>query len=590
METAVAEIARAREEFLASGQVPTDAPVRAEIVASWRRSVQHGLTPQAASPVESQLAIADPQILRATRPVIDARRQILRDLRCGITLTDSEGRLLARWVDDSVFARRLDSRLVHPGFSISEPVIGTNSAGIALELGDSVQVSGPEHFAAGATQMTTAGSPVRHPVTRRMAGTINIVAEFADSSPVLLAWIREVASAIERTLSGMVSRRERLLLDAYLDVVKDTRHPVICIDDQTIISNAAAARLVGTMDQPILWELASATAQGEKLSAEPIVLSGGETVLASCSPVGDGTSTIGAVIRLKKAPDADRAPVTAGLTTDDSGASSELPGLVGSSPAWREFCQRANAGFQQSRALAVLGEPGSGKTAIAHALTSSAAAVETVAPEHLRQALNGSADVLVVEGLEAADHAQLSMVMRTVGNELPAGMRIVATYTTAPSNIQGSSIPDVLMDWPGAVVRVPPLRERLGDLAELLEAITRSEFGRVGGPRWLAETVQTLTRLRWQQNLKSLQALVRSVLAGKVTAYVKVSDLPSRIQAHGARRQLAGLETAEAVAIAEALDKANGNKKLAADSLGIARSTLYRKVRALGLDLSVWNF
>jgi hypothetical protein len=51
-------------------------------------------------------------------------------------------------------------------------------------------------------------------------------------------------------------------------------------------------------------------------------------------------------------------------------------------------------------------------------------------------------------------------------------------------------------------------------------------------------------------------------------------------------RPLARLEQAEARAIMTAVREAGGNKHRAAESLGIARSTLYRKVRALGIDLS----
>ncbi len=39
-----------------------------------------------------------------------------------------------------------------------------------------------------------------------------------------------------------------------------------------------------------------------------------------------------------------------------------------------------------------------------------------------------------------------------------------------------------------------------------------------------------------------------------------------------------------------ALREADGNKHRAAESAGIARSTLYREVRALGIDLSTSAF
>ena len=60
---------------------------------------------------------------------------------------------------------------------------------------------------------------------------------------------------------------------------------------------------------------------------------------------------------------------------------------------------------------------------------------------------------------------------------------------------------------------------------------------------------------------------------------------PPALLAKAAPRRLTAIEHAELEAISEALDAAGGNKRDAARRLGIARSTLYRKLRAYGLDL-----
>jgi transcriptional regulator of acetoin/glycerol metabolism len=44
------------------------------------------------------------------------------------------------------------------------------------------------------------------------------------------------------------------------------------------------------------------------------------------------------------------------------------------------------------------------------------------------------------------------------------------------------------------------------------------------------------------------------------------------------------MEDHERAAIQQALDAANGNVRAAADRLKVARSTLYRRIRALGLS------
>ena len=49
------------------------------------------------------------------------------------------------------------------------------------------------------------------------------------------------------------------------------------------------------------------------------------------------------------------------------------------------------------------------------------------------------------------------------------------------------------------------------------------------------------------------------------------------------------LQRSERESVLDALSVSHGNKKAAAGQLGIARSTLYRKMRALGIDEKRWD-
>jgi sigma-54 dependent transcriptional regulator, acetoin dehydrogenase operon transcriptional activator AcoR len=589
---------RARAEFLRDGLRPVAAVVRPPILASWHRSALYGLRPNLRPPAVIGKVDHDNHIARAARPVVEARTDVLKDVACGITLTNSTGLLLERWVESPVYARRLDARGVVPGGSVAEMDVGTTSSGIALETGQSVLVIGPEHFADGAIRMSTAGAPIRDPVTHRILGTVNLACGQADTSPFMLQWIRDLATLIEGRLLDSASSRERALLQTYLTGDRDSRHPVICMNEHTIIGNASAARLIGDLDPAVVWETASKTVQSHtEQRVELMTARGSIRVEVIAQPIVDGDEVVGARMHLRR----HTLPLHTSANCDASGPRSSpaacdpaavLPGMSGRSAAWRRFCEQLTR--FPGEPLLLTGEPGTGKSMTLAALAPLAVVLDaqrsidddTCWLVLVHKALRSGAQAVALDSLEALSTDVLGATMSAIAARGPHGPLVLAARTHNAADELNPGTDNGVSAWPGIVVRVPPVRERIGDIPLLLTALTAAATVTTATPRWSTEAIQTLTRVHWIANVSSLGRLVSTVLRQRTPGpTIGNDDLPTAVKSSGTRKQLFGLDLVEAHAINAALVAAAGNKKLAADYLGIARSTLYRKVRALGIDL-----
>jgi DNA-binding NtrC family response regulator len=143
-----------------------------------------------------------------------------------------------------------------------------------------------------------------------------------------------------------------------------------------------------------------------------------------------------------------------------------------------------------------------------------------------------------------------------------------------------------------AVIPVPPLRERLDDLLELVESLLVD----LGRPdlRVSPATLVALRAHRWPGNVRELKnvlscavALIDPATMTLEPAQVRLEE-SSPLQDHVARLDrlpLGGqtLDRIERVAIRQTLAQADGNKVSAARTLGIAVSTLYEKLKKYGL-------
>jgi sigma-54 dependent transcriptional regulator, acetoin dehydrogenase operon transcriptional activator AcoR len=129
-------------------------------------------------------------------------------------------------------------------------------------------------------------------------------------------------------------------------------------------------------------------------------------------------------------------------------------------------------------------------------------------------------------------------------------------------------------------VDVPPLRDRLEDLPTIVHALIERSGAR---GRMLPAAIRALSQQEWEGNIGELATVVTAALEGRRTADLTVRDLPPEYQSHPPRR-LTRMEQVERSAIVRALTDAGGNRTRAAELAGIGRATLYRKIRAYGLD------
>ena len=581
---------RARESFMSGERDSTDSPVRTAIVQSWKRSILYGLEPSRSRPVFEDTQRVNEQFMAAAGPVINARRGALVDSSSSLTITDAHGLVLSRCVEDSSLTRRLDHHDVLPGFSFAETAVGTNSAGMILETGHASMVAGPEHFFEESLQLTCSGAPIYHPTSKRMIGTLNLTCRFEDTSPIMLSWVREVAADIERALAVVSNRREHLLFEAFLADNRDSRHGVVCLDEHTIISNAAASRLIGSADRPILWEhAADAISGGHTDRSIQLDLANGSTVSVTVVPITDGPDAVGAVLRVK-AP----SKRTTGQDFINERIAT-IPGLVGRSAEWQRVCQAA---LQQSEmSLLIVGAEGTGKFSVATgALGGDVVVIDALDPEstdratwvsRVQDTIISTDKPVVLRHLDAVEPTWQRSAIAALTLARARGIRVAATMTNSES-AGGLSTP--LVEWFDTTITIPRLSDRTDDLPLLLDALS-ARHNRTGRRiRWMADAIQALGRVDWERNISSLDALVRELVVSKRREYIGAQELPTDIRVRAARRQLLGLEQAEAMAIMNALRDTGGNKRLAADKLGIARSTLYRKVRAFGIDLSAAHF
>jgi len=134
-------------------------------------------------------------------------------------------------------------------------------------------------------------------------------------------------------------------------------------------------------------------------------------------------------------------------------------------------------------------------------------------------------------------------------------------------------------------LRVPPLRERRGDILPLAEFFLGQQHPTL---RFAPDAIESLCAYPWPGNIRELKNAVIKCVVACTEDVIRSTHLPPEIRVRRAvvetESSAATLNGMERKMILQVLAQTNGHQQRAAELLGISRRTLSRKLKIYGME------
>jgi transcriptional regulator of acetoin/glycerol metabolism len=543
-------MAQAREKFLTLGSAhPPE--VREPILASWWRSREWNVP---ADRIELSY-IREPDLntplTRSAIPILRQLRENLDGQPIGVILTDTAGVVLSRMTGDDDFEWHLDEVMLAPGFSYAEASVGTNGIGTALEGGQPAHVLGHEHYAEQLEDLASAGVPIYHPISGKLVGAVGLTCWSRNADPLLMALLKTTADQITQALLTESTAQELDLLQDYMRACRHGSGIVLALNHDVVMTNDHARQVLEPGDQAVLLGYASEVLAEGRTNAVQVELPTGLTARMHCRPAGGAgpAGAAGGVVQVKLLEPtrlAGQAPPPARML---------LPGLVGSGALWLRSSQQVQGSYEAGEWLALEGEPGAGKLALARAVhqrRNPARRFEVLDAAELRaqdwltsarRALQDAEGDLVIRHVDQLGPRQVHALAAALQEARPGGgtdrlaERGVSRHGVgergAPERVMwvavtlthfSATLTELLRLFP-TTVALPPLRHHIDDLPELTQFFL-GKLSQQGRLTCSPEAMKLLMRSSWPGNAEQLWQVFRRIVQRRRAGSIRPEDLP----------------------------------------------------------------
>ena len=303
------------------------------------------------------------------------------------------------------------------------------------------------------------------------------------------------------------------------------------------------------------------------------------------------------------------------------------PVMIAQSPAMRPVIEMIERVGPSSANVLITGENGTGKGVVARALHAvsprsqramvavnigglSEGVFESELFGHVRGAFTdakvdrvgrfemadgGTLFLDEIGNISATQQSKLLRVLETgeferVGSSQTkrADVRVIsATNASLKEEVdRGAFRQDLLFRLNTIEIHIPPLRDREDDIPLLayhfLEQHARRYRKRID--RIDDAAMKALGAHSWPGNVRELDHTIERAVLMTTAPTIRSSDLGLRESSDGSiKLEELSLEEVEALLIKKALARANGNVRAVAETLGLSRSALYRRIQRYGL-------